>query len=175
MTNQMVIDNLDIAHKLTNEYAKKGKAIEYEDLRQICYLGLVKAAKSYEEGHYTAFSTYAYKVIRNEINMNLRKWQKKEKDISIYTKTSERDGEETYLIDTFQSDTDIENEVIENDYKNSLRNAINTSLKGLEKEVLTLKINGKKEVEIAEILGISQPHVSRTYKKAITNLRYTFL
>lgn len=175
MINQMIIDNLDIAHKITNDYIKKGNAFEYEDLRQICYLGLVKAVKTFEEGHHTAFSTYAYKVIKNEIYMNLRKWQKKGNDVSIYTKTSERDGEETYLIDTFASDTDIEDEIIDKDYKKLLRKAINTKLKGLEKEVLTLKINGKKEVEIAEILGISQPHVSRTYKKAITNLRYTFL
>lgn len=175
MINQMVIDNLDIAHKITNEYFKKGNAFEYEDLRQICYLGLVKAAKTYEEGHYTSFSTYAYKVIKNEIYMNLRKFRKKENDISIYTKTAEKDGEETYLIDVFQSDTDIENEVIENDYKNSLRKAINRTLKGLEKEVLTLKIKGKKEVEIAEKLNISQSYANRVAKKAITRLRYTFL
>lgn len=155
---------------------KKGNAFEYEDLRQICYLGLIKAARTYEEGHYTSFSTYAYKVIQNEIYMNLRKFRrKKEKDISIYTKTSENDGEETYLIDVFTSDTDIEKQVIENDYINLLKNAINTNLKGLEKEVLALKIKGKKEIEIAEMLNISQPHVSRTIKKAINRLRYMFL
>lgn len=175
MINQMILDNLDIAHKITNEYFKKGNAFEYEDLRQICYLGLIKAARTYEVGHYTTFSTYAYKVIKNEIYMSLRKWQKKGIDISIYTKTSEKDGEETYLIDVFTSDTDIENEAIENDYKNSLRKAINTNLKGLEKEVLTLKIKGKKEVEIAEILNISQSYANRVAKKAINRLRYMFL
>lgn len=176
MINQMVIDNLDIAHKIANQYFKKGNAFEYEDLRQICYLGLVKAARTYEVGHYTAFSTYAYKVIQNEIYMNLRKFRRKEeKDISIYTKTSEKNGEETYLIDVFTSDTDIENEAIENDYKNSLRKAINTNLKGLEKDVLSLKIDGKKEVEIAEKLNISQSYANRVAKKAITKLRDMFL
>lgn len=175
MINQMIIENMGIAHRIANDYIKKGNAFEYEDLRQICYLGLVKAVKTYEEGHHTTFSTYAYKVIQNEIYMNLRKWKKKGNDVSIYTKTSERDGDETYLIDVFTSDTDIENESIENDYKNSLRKAINTNLKGLEKEVLILKINGKKEVEIAEKLGISQSYANRFSKSGISKLRDLFL
>lgn len=175
MINQMILKNIDVAHKLTNEYAKKGKAIEYEDLRQICYLGLIKAAKTYKNGHYTAFSTYAYKVIKNEINMNLRKLHKKGNDISIYTKVSESNNNEVYLIDTFKSDVDIENEAVENDYKYLLRKAINTNLVGLEKEVLMLKLNGKKEVEISEKLGISQSYANRVAKKAITKLRCMFL
>lgn len=174
MINQMIIDNLDIAHKITNDYIKKGNAFEYEDLRQICYLGLVKAVKTYEERHHAAFSTYAYKVIRNEIYMNLRKWQKKGNDVSIYTKTSERNGEETYLIDVFTSDTNIEEEVMDKDYKQLLRKAINTKLKGLEKDVLNLKIAGKKEQEIAEKLNISQSYANRLSKSGISKIKDLF-
>lgn len=175
MINQMIIDNLDIAHKITNDYIKKGNAFEYEDLRQICYLGLIKAVKTYEEGYHTAFTTYAYKVIQNEIYMNLRKWKKKENDVSIYTRTSERDGDETYLIDVFKDDTDIEDEIIDKDYKKLLKKAINTKLKGLEKDVLNLKVAGKKETEIAERLGISQSYANRVAKRAVNKLKDMFL
>lgn len=174
MINQMIIENMGIAHRIANDYIKKGNAFEYEDLRQICYLGLVKAVKTYEEGHHTAFSTYAYKVIQNEIYINLRKWQKKGNDVSIYTKTSEKDGEETYLIDVFTSDTDIEEEIIDKDYKQLLRKAINTKLKGLERDVLNLKIAGKKETEIAKRLGISQSYANRLSKSGVSKIKDLF-
>ena len=175
MINQMIIENMGIAHRIANDYIKKGNAFEYEDLRQICYLGLVKAAKTYENGHYTAFTTYAYKVIQNEIYMNLRKWKKKGNDVSIYTQIAEKDGDETYLIDVFTSDTDIEDEVIDKDYKQLLKKAINTKLKGLEKDVLNLKVAGKKEQEIAERLGISQSYANRVAKRAVNKLKDMFL
>ena len=48
MNDDLIIENMDLAHKYANDYFKKNKLIDYEDLRQICYLGLVKAARTFD-------------------------------------------------------------------------------------------------------------------------------
>ena len=44
-----------------------GSMFDYDDLFQIGCLGLCKAAQTDKPGHTVAFSTYAYRLIRNEI------------------------------------------------------------------------------------------------------------
>ena len=48
-----------------------GSMFDYDDLFQIGCLGLCKAAKTDKPGHTVAFSTYAYRLIRNEIYSEL--------------------------------------------------------------------------------------------------------
>lgn len=49
----------------------KGCIYDYDDLFQIGCIGLCKAAQSDQPGHKSAFSTYAYRLIRNEIYTQL--------------------------------------------------------------------------------------------------------
>lgn len=65
--------NIKIAYKITQHYRFCG--IEYEDLKQICLYGLWKAVLTYKEDK-NAFTTYAYRVIQNEVNQYLRKNRK---------------------------------------------------------------------------------------------------
>lgn len=48
-----------------------GSMFDYDDLFQIGCLGLCKAAQTDKPGHTVAFSTYAYRLIRNEIYTEL--------------------------------------------------------------------------------------------------------
>ena len=48
-----------------------GSIYDYDDLYQIGCIGLCKAAQSDKPGHTAAFSTYAYRLIRNEIYTQL--------------------------------------------------------------------------------------------------------
>lgn len=49
----------------------KGCIYDYDDLFQIGCEGLIKAAQTDRPGHACAFSTYAYRLIRNEIYTQL--------------------------------------------------------------------------------------------------------
>lgn len=146
---------------------KNGSLIEDEDLKQICYLGLVKAARTYKEDEHTLFSTYAYVVMKNEINMELRKIKKKSKDISIETYTTE--DEKLTIGDLIPSETDIEELVIYNDYSQ-----IDKYLEWLndkEKEIVLLYIKGKSQTYISQKIGITQGHVSRIKSNAIQKIK----
>lgn len=46
--------------------------MEYDDILQICCLGLVKAAKGYDPGR-GAFSPYAVRIMDNEVLMEVRR------------------------------------------------------------------------------------------------------
>ena len=50
-----------------------GSMFDYDDLFQIGCLGLCKAAQTDKPGHTVAFSTYAYRLIRNEIYTELER------------------------------------------------------------------------------------------------------
>lgn len=146
---------------------KNGSLIEAEDLKQICYLGLVKAARTYKEDKHILFSSYAYVVMKNEINMELRKTKKKSKDISIETYTTE--DKKLTIDDLLQSDTDIEELVIYTDY--SQIDKYLELLDGREKEIMSLVVEGKNQTYISQKIGISQGHVSRIKSNAIQKIK----
>lgn len=58
--------NLDEYDLLIKSISKKFYNVEYEDLYQAGYLGLIKASKNYKE-EYGKFSTFAYKYIFGEM------------------------------------------------------------------------------------------------------------
>lgn len=65
-----VEENIGLVHFVIKKLGfsrRKFRNLEYEDLFQSGCIGLCKAAETYDPGYGTAFSTYAYVVIRNEI------------------------------------------------------------------------------------------------------------
>jgi len=60
-----VEDNIGLVHACARRYT--GKGIEYEDLVQVGCIGLIKAAKGFDETRLVRFSTYAVPVILGEI------------------------------------------------------------------------------------------------------------
>jgi len=75
------------------------KYIELEDLKQVGFMGLIKAAKSYEGKNDAKFSTYAYYRIRGSIYDEIRSsdWkprraQKRTKEISQAIAQLEKEG-----------------------------------------------------------------------------------
>ena len=71
MTNEkqeLVDKNLKLAYKIAWEYNIKLRGhIELEELQSLAFLGLVKAANTFDISKNFEFSTYAYTVMRNEI------------------------------------------------------------------------------------------------------------
>ena len=102
MTNEEMFEkNIKIAYKIANRY-RINYLSEYEDIKQIALLALWKAVLTFNNTN--AFSTYAYVVISNEINLYLRRNKKTEQEISI--NTSINDGELT-IEDILQSADNI--------------------------------------------------------------------
>jgi RNA polymerase sigma factor for flagellar operon FliA len=96
----LVKNNMDLVKKAVFSIAKNlPKYIEEEDLLQVGYIGLVKAAKNYTGENGAKFSTYAYYRIRGSIYDEIRSsdWkprraQKRTKLISQAREKLEADG-----------------------------------------------------------------------------------
>lgn len=62
--------NLGLVKKIAQRFT--GRGAEYEDLVQIGVIGMIKAARSFDFGYSTVFSTYAVPLIMGEIRRFLR-------------------------------------------------------------------------------------------------------
>lgn len=66
----LVQNNLGLVHSCAHRF--KGRGMEYDDLFQAGSMGLVKAARAYDKGRGTCFSTYAVPVILGEMKRLFR-------------------------------------------------------------------------------------------------------
>ncbi len=160
MTNEEMFEkNIKIAYKIANRY-RINYLSEYEDIKQIALLALWKAVLTFNNTN--AFSTYAYVVISNEINLYLRRNKKTEQEISI--NTSINDGELT-IEDILQSADNIEKLLEDISFADKIRYLSAIQFTDKEKKVLILSKRGYKQQEIAKRLHISQTQVSRIQKR----------
>lgn len=97
---QLVTEHMDLVKKAVYSIAKNlPKYIEEDDLMQVGYIGLVKAAQNYTGENGAKFSTYAYYRVRGSIYDEIRSsdWkprraQKRTKLISIAVLALEKAG-----------------------------------------------------------------------------------
>ena len=159
---QLVIEN----HNLIYRFLQKEK-LNMEDWYDLSAIGMCKAAKIFNEGT-SKFSTYAFKCMFNEVYSEKRKELNKRtipEDKILYYNTEYEDesGNKVEFIDKMQSDQNVVNDCI---HKVALRNAFN-KMKEKHKLIISLFLQGYKQVEIMKIVGCSQPQVSRVMKRFI--------
>jgi len=64
---QLVLDNLGLAKTVAQRIGRRD-----DDVEQVAMMGLLKAAKRYDDGRGVSFSTYAWKTIEGEIKRYFR-------------------------------------------------------------------------------------------------------
>ncbi|MBR4554965.1 MAG: sigma-70 family RNA polymerase sigma factor [Ruminococcus sp.] len=69
-SSRLAEENLGLVHMCANRF--RGKGIEYDDLYGAGCIGLMKAARAFDEGRGVRFSTYAVPVILGEIRRLFR-------------------------------------------------------------------------------------------------------
>lgn len=146
--------------------AKKYPSFPIEEEIGRLHIALCKAALSFDVEKKIKFSTYAGKIITNEILIYFRKMNKPtNKDvISIYTELQGHDDSDKHLhiIDTISSGN-LEDTLIYFDLQKELTE--------MEYSACMLSIDGYKQEIIAEKLNLSQSYVSRVLKKAEKKLK----
>lgn len=68
--NHLVLTYLDLAESLAARVAGRGR--EREDLKQVAYLGLVKAARAFDDSRGNSFPAFAAPTITGELKRHLR-------------------------------------------------------------------------------------------------------
>ena len=169
--NNIIIQNEKLAYSIAHKYKNKVSAyIEFEDLKSICILGLVKAANTYDYNKNIQFSTYSYSVIRNDILLELKKLKKHRNTINLFDIV---DNDKITYIDFIKDELNIEQDYIDNEQLKDLNIYIN-ELPQKFKSTIELSLKGFTQIEISNLLNISQPQISRIYKQAINILRRKF-
>ena len=137
-----------------------------EDLFQIGCVGLIKAVDSFDFEKNIKFSTYAAKVIRNEILMTLRKKHINAQSLDeLFTIDG---GFETSLMDMISDDTCMEDELISTMYLEQAFSKLNNN----EKKIIYLHfIKGTKQHELAKMMGFTQSYISKMISEIIKKMR----
>lgn len=126
-----------------------------------------KAVLTYKQGKGYAFTTYAYRVIQNEVNYYLRKNRKYFTDKYFSSIIYDNLTLEDVLEDKNNELERIEKRIDNENYITKIRNS---NLIEREKQVLELLLQNYKQQQIAKIVGCSQPQVSRIIKKFRSSL-----
>lgn len=177
--DDLILDNVNLIYYVLKKMNLYKNADEYYD---ICMIGLIKAADTFNESKGYTFSTYGISCIRSELLGYLRRQNSSKRkanyntvslEMSVY---KENDGKEITLLDTLPSNDNVEEEIIVNEEKELLIEALSVLD---DKELLVISymfgVNGYDEIkqkDIATILGMQQGSVSRIGKRAINKMRY---
>ena len=136
-----------------------------EDLFQTGCIGLIKAVDSFDFEKNIKFSTYAAKVIRNEILMTLRK---KHINAQSLDELFTIDGFETSLMDMISDNICMEDELISTMYLEQAFSKLNNN----EKKIIYLHfIKGTKQHELAKMMGFTQSYISKMISEIIKKMR----
>lgn len=155
----LVLNNMKLAYNTA--WKMKSTGIELEDLQSLALLGLVKAAKAFDEEREYKFSTFAIKIMRNEILQEVRRQRKQRNQVSLNSPIAE--GLYTLA------------DVIE-DKRNGFAEAeVQALIEDLDenekKAVRMILFQGMKQTEAAGVIGVSQGMTSRYYRSGLQKLR----
>lgn len=171
INEDLVLNNLNLAYKVAYKYSIKfGNLVELEELQSLCFIGLTKAAKNFNKELNYEFSTFAWKVMQNEIYSYISKNKDTFKNISI----SKEIGEDSELQDVIPDDFNLEESVTDSVYVSYLHELIK-ELSEKEQDIINNCLCGLTTYQIADKLDMSQATVHKIYKKALNKLRYKFL
>ncbi len=157
--------------------------IEEEDLRQMASEAILKTYVGYDPSKHVKLSTYAYRAIRNEVNMYIRAASAKKRSASIvpYGQTESEDGTTIAGAENLDtSDVDwlhvpqlsVESEIERREACAFIRKIVSRKLTEQEQEIFEMMVAGMTQVAIGEELNCSQAKVSNTQKIIRAKLLY---
>ena len=139
-------DNINMAYHITARF-RPNTVVDIDDIRQLALFGLYKASQNYKEELGFAFSTYAYRVMQNEI---LKELTRRETCCSL---------------DEMELDVADEKSNPEEEFLGSMKR-FETVLTGQEYEIVWLTVQGYSQKDISTRVELSQSQVSRVFIRA---------
>lgn len=149
----LVEENINHAYWLAEQWIKKQKVIDADELKSMALFGLTKAAATFDKTKNIQFNTYARCVIENEFKNELKKSNKYA--VGVYDSTLEsislREAKETDITTDKAVDLQLALKKLPDEYRDIL---------------LEFYDEGYKQNEIAEKHNMSQASVSLIIKKS---------
>ena len=157
--DKLVTDNLRLVYHLFNKLKQTAIVVDNkEDIISEGTVGLVKAANTYDPTKGVRFSTYASRCINNEMLMYIRRINKRTaNEVSLYKVVArDEEGNNISYADILPTDTNTEDciaEVAMDDFM--------AQQKDIDREIVAALRQGHTQKEVAAMVGLQQPTVSR--------------
>ena len=151
--DKLVTENLKLVYYLVNRYFPTYS--QDEDLIQTGMIGLCLAADKWDSTK-SKFTTYASKVILNEIRMEFRRRNRQINTVSLDAMTVGEDCEDISFYDVLPGDTDVDYDLTEE---------FATKLNTTDRECLRDLLNGSSKREIARKSNCSPENINRRTRR----------
>lgn len=167
--------NINLVHDITNKWAYGRQ--DRDDIFLAAEQGLVKAIHGYDIRKNYKFSTFAHKCITNEIIFYLRQCNKHAQHcVSLESLvTADKDGKIMVLEDVLGLDEDIQRDYAHKEVIQTMRTYIDKYLSKEEREIIRcrfgLDTNAMTQLEVANLLNMSQANVSKRERNILIKLR----
>lgn len=162
--DMLVTDNMRLVYYLYEKLTKNPLTEKYkDDIVSEGMVGLVKAAKTFDDSHGIKFGTYASRCITNEMLMFIRRMNKQlPHEVSLYAPIEKDDDGHALCYADILSDEDS---IPESCIYTAVVDTFLAKQSEMDREIINALRQGYKQKEIAEIVGIKQPTVSRRIRK----------
>ena len=179
---QIILSNLKLVYSISSKMVSQDFSIDADDLFQIGILGLIKAVDLYDYTKGYTFTTYATKIIKNELYMKFRKMKYLSNIMSLDCSISlnKKSDDELYYIDIIEDPN--------GDFEKDIMHAVMISLLESSLDCLTEKEKNiiidrfglygheaLKQRETAEKYGCSQPMICKHIKKSLHKMKLYLL
>lgn len=159
---RLIEGNMRLAIKIANSFSNT--RIDQDDLWSIAFMGLIRAADTFDPHKGVKFTAYMTTVIKNEIKLELRKVVKERVEVSLESVllSDEMTGDDILLKDT------IVGSEFEEEYRQY--QIVNEVMRGLlevnerDRKILMLRMSGYRQEVIADVMNTAQSTVSRIVK-----------
>lgn len=157
-------ENVRLVYYVFNKFYQKYRNIE-DDLIQEGLIGLWKACQTFDSSRGTEFSTYAVVVIKNAMGMYVRKVNRRPKEYSLDELVDKDESGMTFLnlVSYDEQEDPRDAYVIEVLMKVAKENDC--------EEIVKMKLDGMKQVDIAKELGVRQSTISEKMRNLYALVR----
>ena len=148
-----------------------GKGYETEDLYQIGCMGFIKAIKRFDKSYHVKLSTYAVPYVLGEIKKFIRddgiikvSRSVKELGFKVLMESINDGNNERKIFSEFDEQSKIVDKITIEELVENLNMR--------DREIIKLRFYSEKtQMQVAEILGISQVQVSRIEKRILNDMK----
>ncbi len=164
---QLAVDNLRLAYKVASSFTRRAQAVglDMDDLRQEAVVALMRAAAVFDPARGFAFSTLAYKVIRQHLLGVL----KKRRNRPLAGLPRDCNGQELAFKDEHGEAPDAP---AEGDDEKALVQRLMLMLHPEDRRAIELHYLGSKTLsEVAQATGVSKERVRQRLVRALARMR----
>ena len=178
---KIILGNMKLVLHITSKRITQDYAVDADDLLQIGIEGLIKAVDSFDYQKGYSFTSYASRVISNELNMKFRKMKYLKMIISLDQLIDSTDEDNTLTFDEVIKDpnSDFEADIMHMTMLSLLESALDCLTERYKNIIIDyFGLYGHKALnqkDCAEKYGISQSYMCRIKQTALKKMKVYLL